>query len=811
MKIIILTKYVLRGSSREEMIVKLKSQGFDDAQFVFMGVAPSQYDGDFPKTDLKEFRGAFEDNLQQHAPFDGILAMGNEALFTATGHSGIMKWRGEAQYYYDAWGQWIVMPTIALGAIDRNPSQIQLLYADMRALYAQLHGTARSSDAKPSKIQVIKSESTIDQFKEECKSARAVAFDLETSSFNELAEGAFIVSAAFTLLQEDGTKSCWAVPLNHKFSPCKKNWDSIIRRCAMAVAHIPVRIAHNAKFDCRWLVQFGAAIPCNFDTLLAAHLLDENRFKGLKPLAQMLLDAPPWSIDIVTGKNAPPWYTQHLLQDILRYNAMDTWHTMRLYQLFDEELRQDRRLHTLFTKLLMPASQSLVHVERRGVYVHRDALEEGARIVANELARIHDALMQYVPEGTDERLINFNPSNFLRWFLYDNLELPVISEGKTGPSVAEGVLSRLADTNPHPALDLLLDRVKWQKHQSSFFNPYRELITDESRLHTTFKLHGTVTGRLSSGKADADKVTGSRKAALRGINLQQVPRDPLVRGVFGAAPGWAFIEADYSQIELRIAAEISGERTLRQLYVQGQDVHMAMAMRMTGKPASQITKEERKKAKAVNFGFLYGMGARKFVETAWDNYGVKVTLQEAEAARAAFFQQFPQLLPWHARQRRLAHRNHRVQSPLGRIRHLPDIVSREKGVVGEAERQAINSPVQAMASDLCLLSLVLLDRAFRRRGLRAAPIGTVHDAINFECPHDELVRVLPLIKRTMENPPLEQLFGYNLQIPIVADIGVGRAWGKSDEVPGELLERTTKHDATDLEEWLNEKAWYTGA
>lgn len=798
MKIVILTKYVLRGSSREEMAAKVKSQGFDDADFVFMGVAPSQYNGEFSKSDLKEFRPQFIENVASHTP-DGVLAMGNEALFCALGHSGIMKWRGQVETS----AQFVCVPTIALGAIDRNPSQIQLLYADIRALYAAVYGQARNADAKPSKISVVSDESKLERFQADAGRACAVAFDLETSGFDELAEDAFIVSAAFTFLFEDGTKTCWAIPLKHRWSKCRTNWDSIIRRATSACKRIPVRIAHNAKFDCRWLTQFGADLPCNFDTMLAAHLLDENRFKGLKPLAQMLLDAPPWDIAITTGKHAPPWYTQHLLKDILRYNAMDTWHTMRLYQRFDAELRNDKRLYQLFTKLVMPASQSLVHIERRGVYVHREDLTDAAEVVANELTRISDALMSYVPKGIDERTINFNPSGFLRWFLFEHLNLPVLVEGKVGPSVAESVLSHLQDTNPHPALDLLMERVKWQKFQSSFINPYQELITRDSRLHTTFKLSGTVTGRLSSGKAEADKVTGSRKATLRGINLQQVPRDPLIRGLFGAAPGWAFIEADYSQIELRVAAEISGEPTLRQLYVQGQDVHMTMAMRMTGKPASQVTKEERKKAKAVNFGFLYGMGAAKFVSTAWDNYGLKVTLEEAEAARAAFFQQYTHLLRWHATQRRLAHRNQRVQSPIGRIRHLPDIVSRDKRVVGEAERQAINSPVQAMASDLCLLSLVLLDRKFRRLGLRAAPIGTVHDAINFECPLGELARVLPIIKQTMENPPLAQLFSYEPTIPIVADIGVGRAWGKSDEVPAELFGRSRQ----DIQAWIDTKEW----
>lgn len=793
MKIAILTKFVLRGSLRQEMVTKLTSQGFNDVDLVFMGCFSGGYDGDFSKGDLRAAREDFTDNLRRVDP-DAVLTMGNESLFVATGHSGVMKYRGEIQHD----GLRPIMPTIALGAIERNPSQIQLLYADIRGLYAQVYGSPRRADAKPRRIHVVKSDEGMANFEDHCQQAEAVAFDLETSSFDEQAADSFIVSLGATTLR-DGVLECFAFPLRHDQSPVDSSWLPFIQRAARAMADVPIRIAHNAKFDCRWLAQFDAAVPCNFDTMLASHLLDENRFKGLKPLAQMLLDATTWSIDIASGKNAPPWYTQHDLRDILRYNAMDTWHTMRLYRLFEKELRQDQRLYDLFTRLVMPASQSLVHIERRGVYVHREALEEGASIVSSELSRIHDALMQYVPtDVVESRSVNFNPSNFARWFLFDHLEFPVLREGKTGPSMAEDIMTRLAADYPHPVLDLMVERVKWQKFESSFFNPYQELITDESRLHTTFKLSGTVTGRLSSGKMDADKVTGTRKSALRGINLQQVPRDPLVRGVFGSAPGWAFVEADYSQIELRVAAEVSGEPTLRALYARGEDVHMAMAMRMTGKPASKVTKDERKKAKAVNFGFLYGMGPGKFVETAWNNYGVKVTLEEAKAARAAFFGQFPELIRWHARQRRLAHKFRRVQSPLGRIRHLPDIVSEDQGVVGEAERQAINSPVQAMASDMCLFSLVLLDRQFRKRAIRASPVGTVHDSILFEICDDDLLVAIPLIKRVMESPPIEKNFGVQLSVPVVSDIAIGRAWGKTIECPGDIIE------SNELKGWLDE-------
>ena len=241
--------------------------------------------------------------------------------------------------------------------------------------------------------------------------------------------------------------------------------------------------------------------------------------------------------------------------------------------------------------------------------------------------------------------------------------------------MAEGVLQHLA--KDHPVVPLMLERVGWQKYNSSFITPHAELYDEDHRIHTNFKLTGTVTGRLSSGKNDADKVTGSR-GKIRGVNLQQVPRDPLIRGLFGAPPGWTFVEADYSQIELRIAAFLAREEHMLHLYNIGADIHLTTAARVTGLPESEVTKKIRKEVgKPVNFGFLYGMGYRKFIETAFNNYGAEFSEEEAKAARATYFKLYPQLLPWHAKQRRLANEYGRVQSPIGRIRHLPDIYSPE--------------------------------------------------------------------------------------------------------------------------------------
>ena len=276
---------------------------------------------------------------------------------------------------------------------------------------------------------------------------------------------------------------------------------------------------------------------------------------------------------------------------------------------------------------------------------------------------------------------------------------------------------------------------------------------------------------------------------MRGVNLQQVPRDPFIRGLFGAPPGWTFVESDYSQIELRVAAYLADEQNMKHIYATGGDIHLATAARVTGLPESQVTKEIRKKVgKPVNFGFLYGMGATKFQTTAFENYGSRFTMEEAQAARRAYFELFPGLLPWHAKMRRLVNQFGRVVSPLGRIRHLPDVYSPDKGVKAEAERQAINSPVQGFGSDLAVISMIQINRKFKEQNIAGFCIGLVHDALNFEIRDDELPRALPIIKDTMEDMEhLYKQFGVVVDIPIIADVAVGQHWGEKVELTPEQV------------------------
>jgi DNA polymerase-1 len=797
--LLVLTRLPLTPRNRAELLTYLSDAGFDTKAIAITAVSKcSSFGSDATKADIKACRRHLEAEIDVIQP-KWILALGSEALLTATGRSGIMKYRGQI-FDFKGKPEVKVVATISPSMVFRNPGLRGGFIADLSYINRLSRGEKLSDALVPKRIASVVSKRGLQALADELKVCEGYAFDIETTGFDEFKPDGRIISLALSTWRkgDTGPRDCWVIPLYHPESPWRTRWREVLEKLAVFLRMPKKRVAHNGKFDLRWLRHFGARFSLTFDTMLAAHLLNENRPKSLESLSRELVGVEPWKIDNKTLIDEP-------LRKVVKYNGMDTWNTALIYFVLRRQLMEQRKLAVLFQRMSVPASEVFTDIERRGIFCDVPLLDERAHIVKQELKAIDSGLMEWVPPRDEwpknVKAVNFNASNFARWWIFDWLELPVAARGKGGnPSMAEGIMSKLAQDHPHKVLDLLLERVKWNKYDTSFFAPYQELVDENDRIHTTFKLTGTVTGRLSSGKGDQDKVTG--RVQNRGVNLQQVPRDPFVRGLFGAAPGWAFIECDYSQIELRVAAFVANEPTMKYLYNTGKDIHMTMAMRMTGKPESEVTKEERKKAKAVNFGFLYGMGWLKFISTAWENYGVVVTEEEAKSFRKAFFDEFPMLLKWHAKQRMMAHKYGRVESPLGRARHLPDIHSSDHKVVAEAERQAINSPVQSFASDMAVMALVRIDEELKRRGLRARSVGTVHDAINFECPEEELEEVVPLIKWHMENVPLEEWFGIHLDIPIVGDCKIGRRWGGADEVENEIVTNPAK-----FAEWLAEHGY----
>ena len=698
------------------------------------------------KAEIKACRHYLDDEIANVKP-EFILMVGNSAL-SLVKKSGIMKQRGTWFKYGDAQAFGTVHPA----AVLRNPSLRQLFETDVREFSRVIRDKPATPDPR---TFIVRDGKSLAKLCDLILRAEAVAYDLETNGFDEFAPDAKIATVAVAIRKD----VVFVVPIHHPEAPWKHP-KRVLKILGNALTYTTAkRVAHNAKFDDRWLRRFGVEINADFDTILAGHILDENRLKSLKALAPMLLGVQPWAIDMKDGAamTTP-------LRKLARYNGKDAAYTLALYYELREELKlpENHRSARIFMLLMMPASVALTDIEQTGLWLDQERLATRRVEIQKNIDKVKKKLIKEV--GHD---INWNSTQQLSRVLFEELKLPVILITKGGAnSTAESVLLRLA-AEGHKVPKLVLEYREWFKYESTYLGTWAEKMHD-GRMHANYKLSGTVTGRLSSGKNEGDR--------SRGLNAQQIPRNTFIRSVVGAPPGWKFVEADFSQIELRIAAHYARERTMLRIFHQGGDFHMATALKVTQKPEAKITKEERKKAKGVNFGFVFGMGSNKFVDYARDSYGVLVSEDEAKRFRTAFFDQFPRLQPWHERQRRLAREYRRVQSAIGRVRHLPDVASQDKEVRAEAERQAINSPVQGLASDMMLLALTILHAMMPPDEVKI--VGTVHDSILFEIREDVVDKWVPVIRETMEHLPLKKKFGVELTVPIRVDITVGTHWGE---------------------------------
>lgn len=799
-KIMVVSKMSNSQDWQADLEFELEQLGFKPSDIYFShAIKCKTFDQDASNADVKACRKYLDAEIEVVKP-KYVLCLGNEALLSVTGKSGITKYRG--RIYEDPRG-FDAIPTISPSAVSRNPGQKPGYLADLRLFANRVRGLPNG--IPDPRYKVIDTRKKLLKLKRALSITEEIDFDIETTGEYWKPDGR-MVSLSATCLIKTGSgdkRYVFALPLFHPESPWENQHRSVLRSIKAELEAIPKVTAHNGSYDIKWMLQYGIDMNFTFDTMLAIHLLNENVAKGLKPQAQSRLGVEPWGIDTKD-------LTQTPLKDVLHYNVLDTWYMHHIKLQLKEELKAQPRLARVFKHIMMAGSNELLRSEMRGIWLDVERLKERTPQIADKLEDIERRIMKAaklslepkkkcVYPGHEDwpvdakgkpREPNFNASIFARWMLFDHLGLDVVKRGKPkndgspgDPSMAEDVMLELK--GKHPVVDLMLERVGYQKTLSSFFGPYAELYDDNHRIHTNFKMAGTVTGRLSSGKADADKVSTPRNK-LRGVNLQQVPRDKFVRGVFGAPPGWSFIEADYSQIELRLVAFASRDETMLHLYQIGADIHRATAGNVLGVPESQVSSEDRKKAKAVNFGFVYGMGWRKFIETAFVKYGAVFTEQEAQAVRRAFFEHFNGLPEWHARQRRLVRKYGRVQSAIGRVRHLPDIYSPDEGVQAEAERQAINSPIQALGSDLAVLSMTQINQQFRELGIQGHCLGLVHDAINYEVKDEDVPRAIPIIKKTMEDTEIVyRKFGTVIDVPIVADVKLGRWWGDAAEMSAE--------------------------
>lgn len=604
-------------------------------------------------------------------------------------------------------------------------------------------------------------------------------------------------------------KRQWVVPMETAGVWTHKQLKEIVKLATRKLKKC-INVFHNGKFDALWmLVRFGVKWMVDEDTMLGHYLCDENDQHGLKYLAQKFLGVPDWDIE---GKEKTSWSPGNA-----KYAAHDVFYTRKLHFIIKKLMDEDHDTKRIYRKIMMPCVELFIEAEHCGVYINTEQMDDAENYLREETSKALKNLEEWGAKATklDRKTgkINWGSADQLAHLLFEDLGIDPIEQTKGGKnSVSGSVLLRI----DHPMVG---DLLKWRgaaKQLSSFIEGWKPYLDVFGRLHPVFKLHGTVTGRLSCEHP----------------NLQQVPRDPRIRTLITAPEGWSLIEMDLSQIELRIAAELANEYNLLQVFNKGGDPHWQTAIReiergagyrkeviktaklhsgkkmnysdaieyildIGGDEALRVVdewaetkalkhfidwKETRKKAKAINFGYLYGMWWKKFKLYARDNYGVTVTDEQAQASREAFFELYPGFPNWHNKQRRFAQVNGYVRSLSGRKRRLPAAAGgRDTPQRREAQRQAINSPVQSFANELNLMAALQMRREFKPSWFRL--VGTVHDAVLIEVRNDKVEYVYRRGLEIMSQPDLLTTFEIDLSVPIEAEAKIGPwAAGKGIDV-----------------------------
>lgn len=706
-----------------------------------------------------------------------ILLLGATPLMAVLGLKGIKKLRGQ---FIEQDGV-VYLPAFHPAYVLRDERTRPMLRADLAKFKAMIEGGGLPVEPGLN-YTIIHSRLDVEDMLDNLEASRDFTYDLETTGLYQW-QGKIV---SIGIATDDHQ---WVIPINHhEFSLDEDMVDDIVAR--IDKLNKP-KSAHNAKFDALWmLVHFGVRWHAEFDTMLAHYLLDENARHGLDYIASERYGALDWDVPLPVKQGREGTLEKHA-----RYLALDVMHTRRLVKDLRKDLDEQPGIAKVFDKLLMPAARLFVDIERRGVYVDYQKFDDVEKHLRDQMHQCELQLNEHVPN------VNWRSPKQVASVLFDRLGLEILDKTKKGEaSTSESVLKRLAVQHPVPRLLL---KHREAKQQLSFFIDGWKPWLHKHRLHPSFKLHGTVTGRLS----------------CENPNLQQVPRDPKIRQLLTAPPGWVFVEADLSQIELRILAELSRDPEMMRCFLTGIDIHwltvmreifrahaypeqvLETAQRISGRnhleydecydillkagPDAAVDhgpkadgdkwpgwKEVRKRAKAINFGYAYGMWWKKFIVYARDNYDVDVTPEQAQLSRESYFELYAKLPKWHQKQRGFAHRHGYVRSLFGRKRRLPDAMSNEDTPErGSAERQAINSPVQSFASDLNLAAALELSEVHSREYMHI--VGTVHDAILFEIRVDKLREVVNDILRVMSAPKLLEEFNITLTVPIEAEVKIG--------------------------------------
>jgi DNA polymerase-1 len=507
------------------------------------------------------------------------------------------------------------------------------------------------------------------------------------------------------------------------------------------------KYGQNIKYDMLALSRKGIwTRGVEFDTMVASYILRADGKHNLDALASEYLNYKMISFEDLTGTGKERKDIREIpIADVGKYSAEDADVTYQLTDILHDKLAV-QGMKSLCSEVEFPLISVLAAMEFEGINVDVRFLEG----MSKDLERQLDNLIEQIYNDAGQKF-NINSTQQLATILFDKLKLSPVRKTKTGFSTDVAVLETLR--KEHPIVERMLDYRQLSKLKSTYVDALPKLIhPDTGRVHTSFNQTVAATGRLSSSDP----------------NLQNIPiRTEIGREIRRAfIPGgkdMRIMSADYSQIELRIMAHISGDEGLLDAFAKGEDIHSSTAAKVFGVDAKELTRDMRRKAKEVNFGIMYGIGAFGLASR------LEITQAESKEIIAKYFERFPKVNQYIAETIARARRDGFVTTLLGRRRYLPEIHSKNANLRSNAERQAINMPIQGTAADMIKLAMIKIHKELEWKKLQSKMLLQVHDELVFEIYRNEEREVRTLVEESMKN-------AMKLKVPIEVETGVGKNW-----------------------------------
>jgi DNA polymerase-1 len=615
-----------------------------------------------------------------------------------------------------------------------------------------LENTAEDSSqtiAATRHYETLLTKEDFEKWIEKINAAELVAFDTETTSLDYM--NAELVGVSFCV--EPGEAAY--VPFAHQYpgAPQQLERNFVLDKLKNFLENPDKKkVGANLKYDMNMLANYDIYLRgITFDTMLESYVFDSTGSRhDMDTLALKYLGYRTIHFEDIAGKGAKQLTFDHIpLEQAAPYAAEDADITLKLHQTIWPKLSEEKGMRHTFSEIEIPLVSVLSRMERYGVLIDADLLKIQSKELTQRIFELEQLAHQVAGQP-----FNLGSPKQLQAILYEKLQIPVFEKTPTGqPSTGESVLQELAHSYELPKI--ILEYRSFSKLKSTYTDQLPLQINSKTgRVHTSYHQAVAATGRLSSSSP----------------NLQNIPirteEGRRIRQAFIAPKGYKIVACDYSQIELRIMAGLSQDAGLLNAFAQGQDIHQTTAAEVMGIALNEVTSDQRRSAKAINFGLIYGMSAFGLSKQ------LNISREDAQEYMNKYFSRYPGVKDYMENTRKMAHKTGFVETLFGRRLNLPEINTRNIQRQHAAERAAINAPLQGTAADIIKIAMICVDKKIQEKKFDMRMIMQVHDELVFEIAEDQLEESIEMIKECMINIP-------ELNVPLVVSVGIGNNWDEA--------------------------------